>query len=89
MRFSEWFRQFAEDVFPGTTDRIRTADITNTNMGVASRYQGPGETGEKAAIRQKEKVADFGQKSRSKKAQSAFWRNIHVTPETPDNYIPS
>lgn len=89
MRFKYWLAQFLEDAFPGTMDHTRTADVTNTNMGVASRYQGTGETGERAANHSKTKIADYGQKSLKGKARSDFWRNINVKSQTPSNYFPT
>ena len=89
MRFKDWFAQFLEDLIPGTQVGTFTKDITNTNMGVASRYQGPGETGERAANHTKTKIANFGQDSPNRKTKAAFWRNIHVSKSKPSDYFPT
>jgi len=59
--FKEWIKT-QEGLIPGTY-HTRTQDLTNTGLGVRSKYLGPDDTGEKAN-RKPLDIADFGFKKK-------------------------
>lgn len=62
MDFKTWILTQLEMFVPGTTTGTRTQDITNTGMGVRSKWLGP--IGDKID-RVQPKTADFGKRRKN------------------------